>query len=284
MNMKKWTAAQPPVWATLSTEQVDYAAQVGLPVAVELELGVGFTSKFVLIPPGEFLMGSNDSVEELARIYSEPPYHACERPLHEVWITTPYYIGLNTVTQAEYATLMSKNPSKFTGFFGKRRDNHPAENMSWHDATDYCNKLALKAAARMRLPTEAEWEYACRAGATSRFSFGDSEAVLRDYAWYQKNAGGKTNPVATKKPNAWGLYDMHGNVWEWCHDWYDENYYGECPTEDPEGPAAGQFRVMRGGSWCDPAWRVRSAYSSSYTPESSSSSVGFRVVVLTGHP
>lgn len=279
MGMKEWTAAQPPPWATLSKVQVDYANQAGMPVATEMDLSEGATLKAVLIPPGEFFMGSDVFGEDLARIYTEPPYHECERPLHEVGITTPFYMGVNPVTQVEYVAVMGKNPSHFTGLFGKRRDNQPAENMSWNDATEYCKKVSLKAGACVRLPTEAEWEYACRAGTTSQFSFGDSESELGDYAWYDKNSGKKTHPVGTKKPNGWGLYDIHGNVLEWCQDWYDENYYGQSPKEDPKGPATGTGRVLRGGSWCDPPWRVRCAYSSSYTPERGSSGVGFRVVV-----
>jgi len=279
MNMTQWTAAQAPAWATLSKVQMDYARRAGVPVATELDLGDGVTLKVVLIPRGVFRLGSNDSAEELKRIYTEPNHYDCERPLHEVGITTPFYIGVTPVTQAEYVAVMGKNPSHFTGFFGKRRDNQPADNMSWNDATEYCKKVSLKAAGGTRLPTEAEWEYGCRAGATSRFSFGDSEGDLGDYAWYDRNSDGKTHPVGTKKPNGWGLYDMHGNVWEWCQDWYDENYYGESPKEDPKGPAAGQFRVMRGGSWCDPPWRVRCSYSGGFAPERGSSAVGFRVVV-----
>ena len=125
------------------------------------------------------------------------------------------------------------------------------------------------------MPTEAQWEYACRAGSTTRYCFGDDESGLGEYAWYSANSGGKTHPVGEKKPNAWGLYDMHGNVWEWCQDWYDGGYYANSPTDDPTGPATGSIRVYRGGSWNDPAGRCQSATRIRPPPE-------FRFIHLLG--
>ena len=129
------------------------------------------------------------------------------------------------------------------------------------------------------MPTEAQWEYACRAGSTTRFCFGDQESQLGEYAWYNDNSGGATHPVGTKKPNAWGLYDMHGNVLEWCADWYDGGYYANSPLYDPTGPSGGSDRVTRGGSWNRRAWDCRSAYRNAASPESRAHDVGFRVAL-----
>ena len=131
----------------------------------------------------------------------------------------------------------------------------------------------------MHIPTEAEWEYACRAGSTTRYCFGDDEKMLKDYAWYHKNSGGKTQPVKQKKPNAWGLYDMHGNVWEWCEDWYDD--YPIEPVTDPTGPASGAGRVVRGGSWGSDPRGLRSANRGYYSPGLRGGDLGFRLLRTT---
>jgi formylglycine-generating enzyme required for sulfatase activity len=127
-----------------------------------------------------------------------------------------------------------------------------------------------------RLPTEAQWEYACRAGSTTRYCFGDDDSELGEYAWYAANSGNTTHPVGEKKPNAWGLYDMHGNVWEWCQDWYDSGYYAKSPTDDPTGAATGSDRVYRGGSWGNPAGLCRSADRLGSGPGGRGSFLGFR--------
>ena len=147
---------------------------------------------------------------------------------------------------------MGKNPSHFK----ESGPDAPVEMVSWDDAQEFCRKLSelaeeKEAGRRYRLPTEAEWEYACRAGSAEKYCYGDDESRLGDYAWYRKNSDGKTHQVGQKKPNAWGLYDMHGNVWEWCADWYDREYYANSPTDDPTGPSEGSFRVFRGGG---PLW------------------------------
>ncbi len=135
-----------------------------------------------------------------------------------------------------------------------------------------------------RLPTEAQWEYACRAGSTTRYCFGDEEGGLGEYAWYVKNSSNKTHPVGEKKPNAWGLYDMGGNVWEWCADWYDEKYYAVSPTDDPTGPATGSGRVLRGGAWGSPARNCRSAYHVKGSPRGRSIFLGLRVAWVPAGP
>ena len=138
-------------------------------------------------------------------------------------------------------------------WWGKEGPNYPATYVSWNDAVAYCKKLSEKEGKTYRLPTEAEWEYACRAGTKTAWSFGNDEKVLGDYAWYEENADDigeeYAHQVGLKKPNAFGLYDTHGNVFEWCHDYYEEDYYQQSPTNDPQGPESGSFRVLRGGSW-----------------------------------
>ena len=143
---------------------------------------------------------------------------------------------------------MGSNPSYFKG------PKNPVENLSWDDCQGFLSKLNAKTRGirgTFQLPSEAQWEYACRAGSTTRYCFGDDESQLGDYAWYEANMAGKTHPVGEKKPNAWGLYDMHGNVWEWCQDWYDD--YPKSAVDDPVGPPMGAAHVDRGGSWILPA-------------------------------
>ena len=199
----------------------------------------------------------------------------------KVTISRGFGMSKYEVTQAQYKAVMGSSPSRFKG------DNKPVEQVSWHDAVSYCAKLTgkEKAAGRLpmgyeyRLPTEAEWEYACRAGTTTLFSFGDDESQLGEYAWYKANSGGTTHPVGQKKSNGWGLYDMHGNVLEWCQDW-SGNYPGGSVT-DPQGPTTGPQRVRRGGHWYDGARFCRSEHRDGYGPgiRGNRLSVGFRPVL-----
>jgi formylglycine-generating enzyme required for sulfatase activity len=193
------------------------------PAELTIDLGGGVTMKMVLIRPGKFMMG-----EGIDR--------------HEVTISKPFYLGVYEVTQAQYEAVMGTNPSLFKGA------TNPVDTVSWNDATAFCSKLSKKTRQVVRLPTEAEWEYACRAGTQTVFSFGDDPSALGDYAWWGQNSGGTTHPVGQKKPNAWGLYDMHGNVWETCVDWWGP--YPKGPVTDPSGRATGSSGpVVRGGSW-----------------------------------
>ncbi len=167
----------------------------------------------------------------------------------------------------------------------KDTSRHPVERVSWDDATDFCRRLSAlpseHAAARIyRLPTEAEWEYACRAGTTTRRYCGDEEDSLFKYAWLFENSGGMTHPVGEKKPNAWGLYDMNGNVWQWCHDWYGSGYYVKSATEDPEGNPRGLSRVRRGGAWNYAARKCRSGKRFDGRPGSHGGDTGLRVALV----
>jgi sulfatase modifying factor 1 len=208
--------------------------------------------KLKLIPTGTFLMGSSGN--EVGRQDGDHQ--------HKVTISKSYYMQTTEVTQEQWKSVMGTEPWKGQGSV-KEGPNYAASHLSWDDAVAYCKKLSEKEGKTYRLPTEAEWEYACRAGTETRWSFGDDEKDLGDYAWYDKNAYNKrkyyVHQVGLKKPNAFGLYDMHGNVFEWCHDSFKEDYYKQSPAQDPPGPASGSFRVLRGGSWLDYARVTRSA-------------------------
>jgi formylglycine-generating enzyme required for sulfatase activity len=238
--------------------------------------------KLILIPPGEFKMGSAETDSD-----ATPP----ERPQHLVRLTQPYYLGKYEVTQGEYEAVMGVNPSgcKQSG------TRAPVEQVSWLDAVMYCNKLSeterLRACYKIegnevtmlggtgyRLPTEAEWEYACRAGTTTKFAFGDDEAGLGDVAWFYENSRSQTSAVGEKMPNPFGLHDMHGNVWEWCWDGYGEFYYGSAVAVDPTGLPGGSIRAIRGGCWFTTAQHCRAACREGYPPNRRADVAGFRVL------
>jgi serine/threonine protein kinase/formylglycine-generating enzyme required for sulfatase activity len=267
-----------------------------------IENSIGMTLK--LVPAGEFLMGSpDDSIEA----------ENDEKPLHRVRITKPFHLGVCEVTQAQYEAVMGNNPSHFsTNGGGKDRvtghstDQCPVENVSWFDAIKFCNKLSEKESRKpfyeivgtqvkgtevrvpdwnapgYRLPTEGEWEYACRANVTwTRFSFGDSASEMRECAWFDANSQERTHAVGQKRPNRFGLYDMHGNVSEWCWDWHLGGYYNESRTDDPTGPPLAACRVIRGGHLRDNANGCRSANRWNIGPEERREMVGFRVALGT---
>ena len=191
-------------------------------------------AKFVLIPAGTFMMGSAENES----------YRGDGETLHQVTISKPFYLQKTPVTQRQWEVVMGNNPSEFKG------EDMPVETLSWDDVQEYIQKLnELSGESLYRLPTEAEWEYACRAGSNGRYCFGSDKTMLGEYAWGMTNSNGTTHPVGLKRPNAWGLYDMHGNICEWVQDWYGENYYGKSPHDDPKGPSSGSLRVLRGGSW-----------------------------------
>ena len=260
-------------WATLAKvtkEQTAAAAKLRIPVTKELDLGGSVKILMVLIPAGKFGMGSNTGGLD-------------EKPVHDVEITKPFYMAVTEVTQAQWWAVMGTEPWKDRPCAGWTPDS-AANYLSWNDATEYLGNLSAKTGGTYRLPTEAEWEYACRAGSTGKYCFGDHERRLGEYAWYYGNAYGagkrRPQPVALRKPNAWGLHDMHGNVWEWCQDWYDAGYYRKSPQQDPKGPTtADQTRVLRGGSWYTTPAFCCSAYRNGSVPAYTSHYDGFRVVL-----
>lgn len=230
--------------------------------------------KLAVIPPGKFAMGSPDN--ETGRL-------AHEGPQHEVELTQPFSIGVYEVTLGQYRAFIKDSGQTNDGTWAKSglTDEHPVAWVTWSDAEAFCQWLSKKEGKKYALPTEAQWEYSCRAGSPARFRFGDDDTRLVDYGWSKENSGGKTNAVGQKKANAWGLHDMHGNVWEWCSDWYKADHYKERPKKDPSGPSMGTNRVLRGGCWLDAPSLLRSAYRlGSYPPTLRTGTFGFRVVLL----
>ena len=220
--------------------------------------------KLIEIPAGTFFMGPHNGPAS-----------------RKVQITRPFYLGQYEVTNAQWDKVMGSELSEF------KPADHPVGHFSWEDGVEFCRTLSSlpeeRAAERVyRLPTEAEWEYACRAGSKSEFSFGEDTSVVGDYAWFHDNSGDQPHPVGQKKPNAWGLYDMHGNVWEWCHDWFGE--YDSGTGIDPRGPSTGVYRVNRGGSFHTDAWYLPSNRRSYNGPgnEVLHTSIGMRVAMNVG--
>jgi formylglycine-generating enzyme required for sulfatase activity len=228
-------------------------------------------TEMILIPGGTFTMGDKDEVDS---------------PPHEVTVSE-FYIDKYLVTQDQYEKLMGDNPSRWKG------KTNPVEQMRWSDGVRYCNARSKAEglepcydlntwkcnfdANGYRLPTEAEWEYACRAGTTTTYFFGDDESKLKAYAWYEDNSGGKPHPVGQKPANPWGLYDMSGDVWEWCNDFYKVDYYQESPKANPRGPETGEDKVLRGGAWKFSAESCRSGYRYNENPGYSDVCFGYDI-------
>lgn len=227
----------------LSTTR-EFSLVVNEPPSPGGELGVGFgDEQFSLIPPGTFFMGGEG--------------HRHERPVHVVTLTQAFYMQRTPVTQGQWREIMGTNPS----WFSECGDACPVERVGWNVIQEFIERLNERYPDRnYRLPTEAEWEYAARAGTTGDYG---GTGVLDEMGWYRDNSGNRTHPVALKQPNAWGLYDMHGNVWEWVEDWYAP--YTAEPKTDPTGPETGHFKVRRGGSYARDARQVRAAYRDIYT-------------------
>jgi formylglycine-generating enzyme len=232
---------------------------------------VAAATEMVHLRAGKFIMGDKDEVDA---------------PLHEVFISA-LDMDRNLVTQELYQKVMGTNPSRWKGA------GNPVEQLRWSDALKFCNKRSeleglqpcydlktLKCnfeANGYRLPTEAEWEYACRAGTTTAYFFGDNPGRLGDYAWFDKNSGGHPRPIGQKQPNPWGLYDIVGNVWEWCNDWYKVDYYQESPKQDPRGADEGQNKVLRGGAWRFSADNCRCGYRYNESPGYSDVCFGYDI-------
>jgi formylglycine-generating enzyme required for sulfatase activity len=250
--------------------------------------------EFVLIPSGSFMMGCSECGD-------------AEKPQHKVSITNSFYIGKYEVTQGQWKRVIGNNPS----YFQNCGNDCPVEQVSWNDAQEFIKKLCeleRMSPCKYRLPTEAEWEYAARAGSKSRIYTGDLKELgannspeLDGIAWYGGNSGVSygggidcsewsdkqynssecgAHPVGQKKPNAWGLYDMIGNVYEWNEDWYDDGYYGKGDAVDPRGPSSGSYRVSRGGSWNYYDRYFRSSVRLNYNPDFRYDNLGFRLLLL----
>ena len=294
----------------------------------DLTNSIGMTLK--LIPAGEFLMGSNETrgdLETAGFVLGDSFDNSNEHPQHKVLITKPFYVGLHEVTRGEFAafvkdtnyqteaekdgkggwgcnseTTISEQKPEFnwrnTEF--SQTDSHPVVNVTWNDAIAFCEWLSVKEGKKYRLPTEAEWEYTCTAGTSTRFFTGDVPARLAGYGNMQdtsfeakfptvdlakhpsvpfNDGWGFTSPAGRFKPNPFGLHDMHGNVWEWCSDWYGSEYYASSPESDPQGISSGSRRVLRGGSWHNAASLCRSALRIHLDPSSRFNSLGFRLVL-----
>jgi formylglycine-generating enzyme required for sulfatase activity len=251
-------SAKPPIPAPPAGVAA-YAKEHGLEPTVSLDLNKGVKLELVLIPPGKFMMGSPETEKDRKKNETQ----------HEVTISKPFYMGRYEVTQEQYEATMGRNPSEFKGA------KNPVETVTWEDAQEFCKEVSAKTRKTVRLPTEAQWEYACRAGTTTRFYSGDADADLDGVGWYDSNSEQRTHPVGEKKPNSWGLYDVHGNVSEWCQDGYKEYSGGVTRKADRE------CMVLRGGSWYVYARVCRSAFRDIIPPHLGFSSYGFRVVLAT---
>ena len=323
--------AEPPPLALAPFDVADakqhqraWAEYLGVPVETTNSIGMSFR----LIPAGEFMMGSAKSAEEIVRLFhldeDDARFHADEHPQHPIRITKPLYLGVHEVTVGQfrsfvdasgYRTEVEKDGRGGWGYDAKTRrlerhkptwtwrnvgltqtDDHPVVNVTWNDAVAFCRWLSDKEGVTCRLPTEAEWECACRAGTVTMYYHGDNSegltqignmadgtAQAKSSSWMTiaARAGSVlTTPVGQFRPNGFGLCDTHGNVWEWCQDWYAEDYYVASPTDDPSGPATGSLRVNRGGAWCYTPKSCRSAMRNGSAPEHCSINVGFRVVLV----
>ena len=262
--------------------QEAWADYLSLPVEREIELPGGAHLTLLLIPPGEFMMGSPEAERRLALEAAKTAKKTwaiaqipTEGPRHAVRISRPFYLGKYEVTQSQWEAVMGDNPSS------TKDPMNPVEQVSWQHIQAFLAKLnaaSMKEGMKFVLPTEAQWEYACRAGTATTYYFGEDTAVLGQYAWYFENSGRKRHPVGEKNPNGWGLHDMHGNVWEWCADWRAD-YYSQSPPIDPIGPKTGVVRVLRGGCVADYAWSLRSAPRVGNEPDFHCPDYGFRVAL-----
>ena len=223
--------------------------------------------EFVPIPMGSFKMGGHKSLEQA---------EDHETPIHTVRFSQSFLMAKYVVTQSQWYEVMKNNPSGF------KDDLRPVETVSWNDVQAFITALNNRENADCyRLPSEAEWEYAARAGSVEAYAFDSETHALDQYAWYRKNSKNQTHPVGLLAPNAWGLYDMHGNVHEWCQDWFDREYYAQSPSHAPCGPAKGLAKSLRGGDWGSEGWYCRCASRSLGSPDRLSNRVGFRLVCQT---
>jgi formylglycine-generating enzyme required for sulfatase activity len=300
------------------------------PKKLAVDLGGGVKMELVLIPAGEFKMGSAESAEATAAFFNKTygedlltaDFFKEEHPQHRVRITKPFYLGTYHVTRGQFRQFVATTAYKTDAEKGEKRgawgwdpekkefgfnekyswqnagfeqtDHHPVVNVSWNDAVAFCKWLNKKEGKTYRLPAEAEWEYACRAGTTTRYYSGDdpetlakvgnvadavAKAKFPDWKYTIKANDGYlfTAPAGNFEPNAFGLYDMHGNAWQWCADWYGADYYAASPADNPTGPDSGNDRVLRGGSWGNWPNCARSTERNAGTPNYRTFNSGFRV-------
>ena len=244
----------PEVTVWLGLDKPPEQRETSEPVSPPLEITTSIGMELVRIPAGAFQMGSHEGYDS-------------ERPVHRVRISEPFYMGKYEVTQAQWEAVMGTNSSRFKG-----NPNRPVENVSWNDVQEFIKRLNEQEGWEVcRLPTEAQWEYAARAGTTEQYE-NDLDAI----AWNRENSSGEPHEVGQKLPNAWGLYDMLGNVWEWVQDWYDRSYYQYSPIVDPQGPNTGVNRISRGGGWDGDARFVRAVFRGWYNPGIRIGLLGFR--------
>ncbi|QDT91989.1 bifunctional serine/threonine-protein kinase/formylglycine-generating enzyme family protein [Gimesia algae] len=280
-----------PSHSMLAPFQQTYAAKMNLPVKREVPLGAGESEiELMLIPPGKFLMGDQTATSAES-----------DAPQHQVSLTRPYYMSATEITNEQFREFVNatkyQTDAERSGGYGMTggswvktmdyswknlgdlpvQNQAPAVSISWNDATAFCEWLSDKTGDRYRLPTEAEWEYACRAGTDSAWFFGDQPSEMDQYAWFLNNSDGQVYPVKQKRPNAFGLYDVYGNEWEWCQDYYSASYYSVSPVENPTGPAQGRERVRRGGGFQQPAAQLTSYIRGHGLPETPSRGA-FRIV------
>ncbi len=248
------------------TDEDECVAGSPIGESISVDLGGGVSMELVRIPAGCFMMGRESGAP-------------IERPVHEVTISQDFYIGRYEVTRAQWQAVMETSPWAGRSAALEQGDS-PATFVSWDNVVQFCETLSASTGYDIRLPSEAEWEYATRAGTTTKYSFGDDAGSLGSYAWYDDNVQDVgeeyAHPAGQKLPNPWGLYDVHGNVAEWCNDWYSSGYYDVSPSTDPPGASSGTRRVLRGGSWLLNLSLCRSAYRFWHPPGLSNDLIGFR--------
>ncbi len=275
-----------PTWNRGSESRAAFLrAMASLPIGLKL----------VRIEPGSFQMGTTkEQIDQLLRLFpdSKREWFDAAQPQHPVKITRPFYLGTHPVTQGQYKAIMGSNPSLFKG-----SDDRPVETVSWLDAVNFCNKMSEKdkrtpfyhingtevadvGGNGYRLPSEAEWEYACRAGSATLFPFGDDAGKLGEHAWCSSNYPSRSHDVGQKSPNAWGLYDLLGNVWEWCADWYDGKPDALSASEIRRSASRASYRVIPGSDSWSSAWQCRPAYRNGHAPEDGHMWLGFRVAAV----
>jgi formylglycine-generating enzyme required for sulfatase activity len=245
--------------------QKAWANYLGRPVEDRVDLGGGVQMELLLIPPGTFLMGSDENEEGG---YSD------EGPRHEVEISQPFYLGKYLVTQEQYRQVTGANPSTFQGM------RNPVDSVTWDEARLFCETISKRIGKAMLLPSEAEWEYACRAGTQTAYYYGNDARQLVEYAWFSDNSSKTTHPVGSRKANPWGLFDMHGHVRQWCLD--GERKYDKAPKKDPLGPLTGVPHILRGGSWYSEPLFCRAAYRDTAAVNDRNYGFGFRALVRVG--